>query len=402
MSDSELALVSNSSAVADLLCDKGFSGISTISTVAYPKLCFWDGDVCKRYLDDTGCGENVWRSFWTLAAEMDASLEDVRRVEMMLHFAWIDRLHQLFLDRFINRTDIWFQQWAANGKYGYRAIKEGNDDFVPINTNLIKKHLNGDLTISSPAISIEHKSRWCCWDNDTNDGALDRIASCLKALDFNPIREGGREGREGHLWLLFDYSIPCSSLIEFNRLILSECRIQPTKELEFFPKSATNLSQVRVPLGIHRKPGANNARGWFDISRKSVIMPLNKIPLRHQLTEQLAWLADQELNESVGLGRLVEYWKKVQPRQTNKRPPRQPTYRNERVNLIELLHLSSLTPKGGGKRYEIQCPACELEGGDKHEDNLHISTSNGEDFICRKGHSVKDILQVLNINTQPC
>ena len=70
----------------------------------------------------------------------------------------------------------------------------------------------------------------------------------------------------------------------------------PHGAVEFFPKQSSAdkvANSIRAPLGIHRKPGAGNVRGWFDGPPQ-------------ELNEQLDWLAAQPLNSAEKILQIVE------------------------------------------------------------------------------------------------
>ncbi|MGH9548594.1 MAG: TOTE conflict system archaeo-eukaryotic primase domain-containing protein, partial [Terriglobales bacterium] len=183
-----------------------------------------------------------------------------------------------YTERFVNRDDVYFEQWRSGQRYGLRAVRG------QVTAELIEKHLQGHITISVPAMSKNATCKWCAWDSDIVDGSIDRIATILDSLKWHPIREGKRSGRDGHLWLFFDSPVSAADLILFDKEIRRRCGIAD-RVLEFFPKQskAEIGSALRLPLGVHRKPGANNSVGWF------AGPPEDR-------SAQLAWFAEQALN----------------------------------------------------------------------------------------------------------
>lgn len=259
-----------------------------------------------------------------------------------------------FINRFFNRDNIWFKQWATNDRCGYKAIKES------ITPYLVSRHLRGTVTVAVPALSEDGRSKWLCWDSDASDGKLDRIETFLKLLHFNPLREGMRDGRDGHLWLFLDKPISTEIALLFNSFIMHNCSISE-REIEFFPKYKQNLSQIRLPLGIHRKAGAGNARGWFRDTDQEVLT-------------QLRWLEQQPLDTADGVSRLSTHYQSELVKQGFYRRAKKPKHFNQFSEACDI-NILNLLPEYRrlGKEYAAPCPLCRLEGRDKHGDNLRIS-----------------------------
>lgn len=288
-----------------------------------------------------------------------------------------------YLERFINRTDIWFKQYASGGRYGYCCVKPGDNGYLPVNTDLISKHLAGSLTMSLVATNAEGLCKWACWDSDTDAGHLDKIEALLKDWGFDSLREAKRYGRDGHSWLFFDHPVHAKDLLRFNIELLSHARLSG-KDVEFFPKSVNNFSQVRGPLGIHLKPGANRERGWFENAPKNI-------------DDQLNWLAEQPLNSADKLLRITTELHKADHARRRLKP----------LNLLPRSYDQPLTPildlvtdkRKLGNDWATQCPLCAIEGHDDQRDNLRISL-DGKKFCCVYGgpgqvHKAGDIAQAL-------
>jgi hypothetical protein len=189
------------------------------------------------------------------------------------------KLLNVYLSRFCNRLDAYYQQWANSTAYGYRAV------FAPVTLELLYLHLYGTITIGWPALDSNGFGKWICFDSDTADGKLDSLQTFLKQHSWYCIREGKRSGRDGHLWLLFDAPIPGDQLRILAQAMMRGAGVSIG---EYFPKQAKPGklgSQVRGPLGKHLKPGANGRRGWFEGAAKDI-------------KSQLIWLAEQPLNSS--------------------------------------------------------------------------------------------------------
>ncbi|MBY0547057.1 MAG: hypothetical protein K2W95_07170 [Candidatus Obscuribacterales bacterium] len=291
-----------------------------------------------------------------------------------------------FISAFINRTDVWFQQAVYRDKFGCfcKKVANGAD---PVSRRLIVNHLSGDITVCVPATNGEGLAKWCAWDSDLDSDHLARIAAVLVAIGFHPLKEGRREGREGHMWLMLDVPAPAADLLLFNRLVCSYAEID-RNALEFFPKSVNKLSQLRLPLGVHRKPEANHQRGWFDGAPKSI-------------AEQLIWFAAQPKNSTERVQRLANAQRIAEAnalRQARKKRVRRFANRVGSLEAIDILSL--VDARRVGDEFYAQCPACAAEGHDRHADNLRIS-ADGKKFCCVFGgpaatHKSREIVRILS------
>ncbi len=207
---------------------------------------------------------------------------------------------------------------------------------------------------------------------------------------WHTIREGRRPGRDGHLWLLFDSPIAGEYLVNFGNAVL---RLAGAKNsgIEIFPKQAKAdrlSSAVRLPLGIHRKPGADNRRGWFNITQQNYYSC-------HDVEYQLAWLAAQPLNDADTAIELAEVHKPIVLTPI-KRVREYGNSNHKRINILDFVHTRRF-----GKEFAAQCPLCAAEGHDLHRDNLRISR-DGRKFCCWYGgaatvHKARDIIAALKI-----
>lgn len=278
-----------------------------------------------------------------------------------------DELVSAYFHRFVVRTDAYQKQCASNDRCWYTAVYE------PVTMDLIRAHLGGNITLSFPAVNTDGLCKWCAWDSDNENVHLDRLAAILTSIGFNPLREAQRPGRDGHLWLLFDQPVPATDIIRFEHEVRMHAGV-PATDVEFFPKQAESGklgSGLRGPLGIHRKPGAQNVRGWFEGLDKSV-------------PEQLMWLAQQPLNRAanvIAVARKLRHFD-AEPKRYRLDPVIRP-YKTGSVQPVNILELISDKRKIG-TGWAAQCPVCAREGHDRHRDNLRIRL-DGQKFCCVYG-----------------
>lgn len=296
-----------------------------------------------------------------------------------------DTLIDVYYNRFVNRTDVYNEQWATQTQHGYRAVYE------PVTPSLIAQHIAGQITLSFPTLSKDAMCKWCCWDSDRADGKLDHLQSLLSQHGWIVVREGRRPGRDGHLWMFFDQPVSAIDVIRLAAIFQKAAGIAEG-ELEFFPKQASASkigSAVRGPLGVNRKPEAQGMRGWFDDAPKDALA-------------QLEWLSAQTPNQAAMLAQLAQ---ELRMRElANRRLParafrEQEQRKNNQIrsnqSILALVENTRLL----GKEHVAQCPLCAIEGHDKHRDNLHISL-DGTKFCCVYGgpgqvHNAQDIINAL-------
>lgn len=281
-------------------------------------------------------------------------------------FESFDDLIGRYMDRFVNSKCSWGKQFLArDGSCQYAFQHPGMNTFngrylfQPLTSSLVQQHFDGEVTFALSAISEIGKSKWLCFDSDTESGELERLDEFLIDYGWHTIREAKRVGREGHLWILFDEAVDAGDLIILSRAMMQFANVS---SLERFPKSATKYSQVRAPLGIHRKLGADNCRGWFAGPPETV-------------QRQLQWLFRQPLNSAFDAIRESEIH----------RGPLTPFgMRLHKSKAFDVRILDLVVVRRVGSEFVTQCPLCLEEGHDRHQDNLRISL-DGSKFCCVYG-----------------
>jgi hypothetical protein len=307
-----------------------------------------------------------------------------------------EKLIELYMERFVNRSDIWGKQWVRWNRtrwgYSYQKpemdTKGGRYPYQPVTPQLVQRHFAGNVTCAWSSLDETLCSKWLCFDSDIDDGALERLESFLKSYGWRVIREGRREGRDGHAWLLFDKPVPANQLIILGDTMMTLAGVKLTskenpKGIERFPKTATGYSQVRGPLGVNLKPDASGARGWFD-------------GVEHNLRSQLEWLAGQPLNRAEDAIREAEKHRaQAKPMAVKRR------IASKRINGKSggFQILDHVVARQVGREQVAQCPLCAQEGHDQHQDNLKIKT-DGTTFCCVYGgpdqvHKVGAIISAL-------
>jgi hypothetical protein len=277
------------------------------------------------------------------------------------------KLASLFLERFANRRDFYFMQRINLQEESFGYIKVGS---VELTEKLVRLHLVGACTLSLPTASEDHLSKWICFDGDTEGGELFKIESVLKEMNLNPLREGRRPGKDGHLWLMLSEPVSATDAALFGRTIVEALGIDPA-DVEVYPKEIKGFGQMRLPLGKHRKPGANEAVGLFEECRDESVW------------EQVLWLERQSLSLVQPIDNVVSVIREKNRCQDYYKYHQaicNPFKQSESVCWLDILSNWKRT----GSEYARQCPLCESEGRDKHHDNLGVS-SDGLRINCVLG-----------------
>ncbi len=204
-----------------------------------------------------------------------------------------------------------------------------------------------------------------CFDSDSDDGVLNKIGAVLQTLTLQSVREAQRPGRDGHLWLFFGRPVDGGVLIEFGRLVLQWAGLG-SNECEVYPKTTKN-SQVRAPLGIHRKPGANPMRGCFADAAQGI-------------DAQLVFIAQQPYSRSVVVEELVRKARELTPKEVN----RERAFSVDIKTSLELVDIRDYVQarRNGSKEYG-QGPACAAENHDRSENNLVVALRRRNGLLLR-------------------
>lgn len=294
-----------------------------------------------------------------------------------------DRLLNLYMERFINRTDIWGRQWISADRTasGYACqspdmdTKGGRFVYEPVTPELVRSHFIGHVSCAWSATDQNRCSRWLCLDSDAEDGQLDRLESALRSWGVNVIREGRRPGRAGHLWILFDAPLPAELLIVLGDAMM---QLAGVSGLERFPKTATGISLVRGPLGINLKPEASLARGLFDVAQPT-------------LKAQLEWLAQQPLNKaSDAIREATKLQAKATAKERRQRSHKACGGSGRQSNRMDWVQYADQHGfKDSGDYRHGPCPSCRRNGNDRTGNNMWVHS--GGAVGCFRGCSYWDI-----------
>jgi hypothetical protein len=304
-----------------------------------------------------------------------------------------------FIRLFVNRRAYGIQATKPlpNGKFAYYLASDWKTKVPkPLDVDVVRMHLNGDITINLYAINPEtQRSKWVAIDADF-DGALEALFQLKWELKRDGVEAALEQSRRGgHLWIF-----------AATPLLASECRIYiynlalklgvpvlggGLKEgIEVFPKQdevkeGEYGNALRAPMGVHRK---TNQRYWFyeaDLTPEAQLDYLTGIkPLSEE--ELKTFIRGMSLPEAYKPIASIPYKAPFRPRnlQTEKKEFRILDYVqvNERIR--------------DPRNWVTQCPSCALAGHDRARDNLKIKKSEPHKYQCWRGCTKEDIRAALN------
>ncbi len=141
-----------------------------------------------------------------------------------------DQQLELFMSFFRGRADVYARRWEKNGKSGYSPAYDFNwDEFwahkrrggsmkdfenkklLPLNKEVIKKHLFGQHVVGIYPILTDNTSYFLAADFDgaTWKKDADKLLNAYAEIGLNAYLERSRSGNGGHVWLFFSGSYPC-------------------------------------------------------------------------------------------------------------------------------------------------------------------------------------------------
>lgn len=290
-----------------------------------------------------------------------------------------------FIQLLANREDLYYIY--RPGCNGWKLERE------ELTAEQIENHLNGIATISLPALSPESTAKWLAFDFDDNSGDLYRVRDYLASAGWQTLHHSNREGRDGHLLLVFALPVPGALIRRFAKEVISRCEIQSPDKLEVFPKQdLLKEDQVgnglRMPIGINQKIEAKGQRGWIE-------------GVETKIEVQLDYLLSLSLNSSERLVNISKALIKVDEDSKKKEfnigsyivCRRGNREKKEKTNLLDVLPQDAIKRSGNG--YLSFCPACRSQGNDRKGTNLWIS-SDGLGFKCFRNNGEHTTIDILN------
>jgi TOTE conflict system, Archaeo-Eukaryotic Primase domain len=293
-----------------------------------------------------------------------------------------------FIRLFVNRRAFGMQAQRPlpNGKVPYFLAKDWTTKQPKsLDSDVMRMHLNGDVTINLYAINPEtQRCKWVAIDGD-----FDRAVEALFKLQWE-LKQDGVEAaieqsrRGGHLWIFADTPLLASEyrIYIYNLALRLGVPILGgglKQGIEIFPKQdrieeGEFGNAIRAPLGVHRK---TNRRYWF---YEAPPEPEPQLAYLNGLTK----LTEVELHNFIQGMSLPE----------NYQPPVQVQYtaRRSGEGQQEFRILDHVRPRTKDRRnWWAPCPSCRQVGKDKSGDNLAIQIADPRKYKCWAGCTADDI-----------
>jgi len=125
---------------------------------------------------------------------------------------------------------------------------------------LFQQHLNQELTLAVQVLEPNDTCRLLAFDADNTNGKLQQLYDLLTSKGIHPLWIEGREGRDGHLFMILDAPLDGDTA----RLFTSSCqRLIDCPNNDQTGAKAIFGGLIRFPLGLNRKLEANGAIGWI-------------------------------------------------------------------------------------------------------------------------------------------
>jgi hypothetical protein len=297
-----------------------------------------------------------------------------------------------FVRLFVNRLAYGLQaaRPLPNGSVPYYLARDWLTKAPKqLDADVVRAHLNGDVTINLFAINPEtQRSKWVAIDADFEDAVptLIQLQCELKQDGIDSALEQSRRG--GHLWIFCE-----------TPLLAAECRIYiynlalrlgiPVKcgglkeGIEVFPRQdrleeGEYGNAIRAPLGVHRK---TNLRYWFDGAAPTPEAQLDYL-------NGMPKLIEERLNALIHGMSFPEAYK---PAVSVPYIPISSKARQREFRILDHVR----TTRGDGRNWWARCPSCALVRRDRAGDNLSIQVKDSRFYKCWAGCSKEEIRAAL-------
>jgi len=167
---------------------------------------------------------------------------------------------KFLLDNFCHRRDAYCVMEKHKWQTRNGQLRNNYFDriFEPITEDLIRKHLNGDITMSIfPTDILTQTVKFICWDIDEPGIDIFKRILNIANLTRDKIGQGkivieasGTPGRH-HVWLLFNTPIDLKDARSFIKNMY-------LNKIDLFPNQNIVINDyycelpIRLPLGYHR------------------------------------------------------------------------------------------------------------------------------------------------------
>jgi len=134
----------------------------------------------------------------------------------------------LFKSLFVAREDVYPKYWINKDgtKKGYAPVSYTfrGQDYIPINDNIIQKHLEGKIRLGTYAVINQTLAKFLVIDLDKANFIEDAraIVSICQDLKLKPLVELSKSGNGIHIWLFFEGLVSASSTRKLGDILVTK------------------------------------------------------------------------------------------------------------------------------------------------------------------------------------
>ncbi len=154
-------------------------------------------------------------------------LETKQTIEKLSPFSKQQKI-SLFKSLFIAREDVYPTYWISKDgtKKGYSpaTFTFRGQDYIPINDNIIQKHLEGKIRLGTYAVINQTMAKFLVIDLDKADFIEDTraINKICKELNIIPLIELSKSGNGIHIWFFFETLVSASSVRKLGDILITK------------------------------------------------------------------------------------------------------------------------------------------------------------------------------------
>jgi len=133
----------------------------------------------------------------------------------------------LFKSLFVAREDVYPTYWVSKDgmKKGYSpaTFTFRGQDYIPINDNIIQKHLEGKIRLGTYAVINQKMAKFLVLDLDKASFIEDAraINQICKELNIIPLMELSKSGNGIHIWFFFEILVSASSARKLGDILVT-------------------------------------------------------------------------------------------------------------------------------------------------------------------------------------
>ena len=205
-------------------------------------------------------------------------LQTKKQIDRVSPFSKQDKIN-LFKSLFIGRKDVYANYWVSKDgiKKGYSPVTYTfkGKDYIPINDNIIQKHLEGKIRLGTYVVVEQSMTKFLVIDLDKKSFIEDTraIKKVCDELNLNPYIELSKSGNGIHIWFFFEEKVKASDARKLGDLLITKAMdlsnsIDMTSYDRMFPNQdfvAPDMLGNLVALPLHFGSRSENKTVFIDI-----------------------------------------------------------------------------------------------------------------------------------------